>query len=440
MPKILFIQSSQYRSDGSIVKQKKLYLPGLVFPLLSRYVPKNWNVEVILEVIEDIDFETDADLIAISGMGHAIFRGFDIAREFRKRRKMVFFGGYMASMIPDIVLQHADGLIMGDAEISLPELIADFEKSGSIKKIYHHPLDNLDQLPVPDYEILTKKRIGDTLPVQAGRGCNHTCSFCSIACLYQGKHLVRPAEEVIRDIKMIKSLGYRKFYIIDDNLVANPAYLRALCAGIKPLRMKWSSQCTMNLARDKELLNLVADAGCETLSLGIESISQEGLDKLHKSWLRVKDHEMLLNSFAEAGIMVSGEMLIGTDGDTVEGIKRTFRFIQQVKLPLVRIYILTPVPSTILYNELKNGHRLIHENYRKYTAAECVHLPEKISPQELTDTYQWMNRKIFSLKSIISRTLGNKNLLKNPRNYLFAFFVNLHYRSYVKKGETPLIV
>ena len=440
MPKILFIQSSQYMSKGGIVKQRKLYLPGLVFSLLSTYVPKNWEVEVALEVIDEVDFNTDADLIAIGGMGHAIFRGFDIADEFRRKGKVVFFGGYMASMIPDIVLQHADGLIIGDSEISLPKLISDFEQTGSIQKIYDFPIKEINHLPVPNYEILTRKKISNMLPVQVGRGCNHACSFCSIACLYKGRYMVRPLEDVIRDIKKIKSLGYKKFYIIDDNLVANPDYLRELCAHIKPLKMKWSSQCTMNLAKDKELLKIVADAGCEILSLGIESISQEGLDKLNKKWLKVSEHEELIKNFSDEGIMVSAEMIIGTDGDTIEGIKKTFDFIQKVKLPLVRVYILTPIPSTTMYSELKNSQRLIHEDYSKYTASQCVHYPEKINPDELTETYHWMNQQIFSLKSIFSRTLGNKYFLKNPGSYLFAFFVNLHYRSFVKKGETPLIV
>jgi len=440
MSKILFIQSSQYMSKGGIVKQKKLYLPGLVFPLLTTYVPEHWEVEVALEIIDGVDFESDADLIGIGSMGHAIFRGFDIADEFRKRGKIVFFGGYMASMIPDIVLQHADSLIMGDAEISLPKLLSDFERTGSIKKMYNNPITDISNLPVPNYEILTKKRIANMLPVQAGRGCNHSCSFCSIACLYRGKHMVRPVDDVIRDIKKIKSLGYKKFYIIDDNLVANPKYLRELCARIKSLKMKWSSQCTMNLAKDKDLLKIVADAGCEILSLGIESLSQDGLDKLHKKWLKVNEHEKLIKNFTDAGIMVSAEMIIGTDGDTVEGIKKTFDFIQNVKLPLVRVYILTPIPSTSMFIELKNSQRLIHEDYSKYTASHCVHYPEKITPDELTETYNWINQKIFSLKSIFSRTIGNKNFLRHPGKYLFAFFVNLHYRSYVKKGETPLIV
>ena len=440
MPKVLFIQSSQYRSGGGIVKQKKLYLPGLVFPLLAAMAPKNWDVEVKLEVIEEINFETDADIIGIGAMGHAIYRAFDLAGEFRKRGKIVFMGGYMVSMIPDLALNYADSLVIGDAEISFPKLLSDFEKFGRLERIYDYPVEHLHNLPIPRYELLAEKRISDMLPVQAGRGCNHTCSFCSVACLYKGRHLLRPVDDVIRDIEKIKSLGYHKFYMIDDNIVNNAGYLEALCSRILPLNMKWSSQCTMNLARNESLLKLVARSGCEILSLGLESISQEGLDKLNKKWLIADDHQDLMAAFNKAGIMVSAEMIIGTDGDTMESLKATYDFIQKCKIPLLRIYFLTPVPSTMLYNELKAAGRLMHENYDHYTAAECVHYPEKISPEQLTQMYHWLNGKIFSYAGIISRTLLNKQILKHPWNHIFAFAVNLHYRSYVKRGETPLIV
>ena len=228
--------------------------------------------------------------------------------------------------------------------------------------------------------------------------------------------------------------------MIDDNIVSNPAYLEELCRRILPLNMKWSSQCTMNLARNESLLNLVARSGCEILSLGLESISQEGLDKLNKKWLRIEDHQKLMAAFNKAGIMVSAEMMIGTDGDTEESLKATYDFIKKCKIPLLRIYFLTPVPATELYNEYKAASRLIHENFEHYTASECVHFPEKISPEHLTEMYHWLNGKIFSLGGIVSRTLLNRQILKHPMNYIFAFAVNLHYRSYIKKGETPLIV
>lgn len=440
MPKMLLIQPSQYLSDGSLIKQGKLYLPGLVFPLLTAMAPPNWEFEVKIEIIEEIDFDSDADIIGIGAMGHSIFRAFDIAREFRKRGKIVFMGGYMASMVPDLALQNVDSVIVGDAELSFPKLLSDFENKGKLDRIYDYPINNLHGLPVPRYELLTEKKIGDMLPVQAARGCNHSCSFCSIACLYKGRYLSRPVDEVIRDIEKIKSLGYGKFYMIDDNIVSNPNYLEELCKKLIPLKMKWSTQCTMNLARNTSLLNLVARSGCEILSLGVETVTQEGLDKLNKKWLKVDDHYKLMEEFRKAGIMVSAEFMIGTDSDTEESLRATYDFINRSKIPLLRIYFLTPVPGTQLFNEYKKTDRLIHEDYTHFRTCECVHYPAKISPEKLTEMYHWLNGKVFSLPGIISRTLLNQQFLKSPVLHIFAFFVNLHYRSYVKKGETPLIV
>lgn len=439
MPKVLLIQSSQYLLKGGIVKQKKLYLPGLVFPLLAAMAPKNWIVEIKLEVIDDVDFDTDVDLIGIGAMGHALFRAFDLATEFRKRGKPVFIGGYMASMVPELVLKYADSVMIGNAEISFPRLLNDFEYTGHIEPIYDYPIEDLNHLPMPRYELLIEKRIGGMLPVQAGRGCNRTCSFCSIACLYKGQYLSRPVDEVMRDIERIRSLGYHKFYLLDDNIASNPGFLEELAKNILPLRMKWWSQCTMNLAENEPLLKFVARSGCEILSLGLESISQEGLNKLNKKWLKADNHQRLIRAFNKAGIMVSVEMIIGTDGDTTESLSETYEFIKRCNIPLLRIYFLTPIPSTKLYDEMKSTGRLMHEDYQHYTGAECVHYPEKISPEKLTEMYHWLNGRVFSFEGIITRTLMNRQILYHPLNYLFAFGVNLHYRSYVRMGETPLI-
>ncbi len=103
MPKILFIQPTQYGADNKLCKQRRIHLPGLVFPLLAAMTPDNWEVDLNIEVVDEIDFDSDADIIGIGTMGYTIYRGIEIAREFRKRGKVVVMGGYMASMVPWIM-------------------------------------------------------------------------------------------------------------------------------------------------------------------------------------------------------------------------------------------------------------------------------------------------------------------------------------------------
>ena len=152
MPKILFIQPTQYARNGKLCKQRRIHLPGLSFPVLASYLPSHWENELCLEVIENVPFDSDADLIAIGTMGHTIFRGLEIAAEFRKRGKIVVLGGYMASIAVDEAVKYVDSVVVGDAEIAFLQLLTDFETKGKLQKVYKAPICNLDNLPVPRYE------------------------------------------------------------------------------------------------------------------------------------------------------------------------------------------------------------------------------------------------------------------------------------------------
>ncbi len=439
MPKILFIQPTQYDNNRGLCKQKKIYLPGLVFPLLAAMTPTNWEVEIKLEVVDTITFDEKPDIVAIGTMGHTIFRGLEIAKEFKKRNCTVVMGGYMASMVPSLLTDHVDSVIVGDAEISYPKMLSDFERSGKIKPVYNYPVGSLTDLPVPRYELLLKKPIGNMLPVQAGRGCPHFCSFCSIACIYKGKYLSRPLADVVRDIVKVKELGFNKFYLIDDNIIANPDYLGQLCDKIKKLKMSWASQCSINLAKNPRLLKKVREAGATILSFGLESITQEGLNKLGKSWVKVDEHQKLISIIAKTGILVSSEMIVGTDSDTEDSIRETYEFVQKARIPIPRFYILTPIPGSKLFHQYKEEGRLLTLEYEKYDGSKCIHTPKKISAESVSILYWWLNKKIFSFKSIVLRTLLNPNFFLRPHLYIFAFFVNLHYRHYIKKNIPPNI-
>ncbi|WP_289053540.1 B12-binding domain-containing radical SAM protein [Carboxylicivirga marina] len=440
MPKILFIQPSQYSvSDQKPIKQNRIYLPGLSFPLLAAITPDNWTVQIKIEIIEEVDFDTDADLVGIGAMGVAIFRAIDLAKKFKEKGKTVIMGGYMPSITPWFVQDHCDSIIIGDAEISYLKLLKDFESTGKVQKTYNNPIKDLKNLPIPEYKLLLDKKIGFMLPVQAGRGCPKLCSFCSIACLYKGKYLTRPVDEVLRDIRQIKNLGFKYFYLIDDNIAGNQIYLEELCKKIKPLKMKWGSQCSIELANNPDLLKLVAKSGCRILSLGIESLSQEGLNDMKKKWVKSEQHEVILKKITKAGILPATEMIVGIKGDTPDSIRETFKLIMRTKVPIPKFYIMTPFPGTKLFEEYKQKGKLVHEDYSKYTTAFCIHYPEKFSPEELETIYWWMYKKVYTPFNILRRTILRREFLKNPLIYLYALAVNFHYRKFIKKGDAPNI-
>ena len=149
--KILFIQPTIYDDEGKLLKKNKLYFVGLAHPLLSALLPEGWSSEICLEVIEDIPWDTDCDVIGIGGVGHAAKRAKDIAVEFKKRGKTVFMGGPMVSMIPDVAIEYCDSVMIGDSEETIAQLCHDIENN-TLKKFYEKPLTSLS-FPLPKYEI-----------------------------------------------------------------------------------------------------------------------------------------------------------------------------------------------------------------------------------------------------------------------------------------------
>lgn len=436
--KILFIQSTPYYNGKMLIKKSKLYFVGLAPAILAALVTENVEFEVCLETIEDVDFESDADLIAVSGMGHAIIRSIDIAKSFKERGKTVVMGGYMASLMPEEAKKYCDSVIIGDGELAFPKMIKDY-MNGNLQPLYDMPLKVLTY-PLPRYELLASKKIGDFLPVQAGRGCPNTCSFCSVYCLYRGRYLKRNIGEVVRDLKKIRDLGYRKFLLLDDNIFSDIPYLLELCGEIKKLSMKWLSQCSISIADNKEVLDAVAGSGCIALSFGIESISQESLNSMNKSWARADRYGEQIKKITNAGIDVSTEMVIGADGDTLESIAKTADFIIENKVVVPRFYILTPIPGTVFYDEMSSQNRIVERDIYRYNGTEAVHQPLNMSPEELTGAYWKLYNDVFRIKAIFKRTIFRRDFLRKPLKYIFYLYVNLYYRSQIKKGITPNII
>lgn len=435
--KILFIQPTIYDDKGKLLKKRKLYFVGLAHPLLSALLPEGWKSELCLEVIEDIPWDTDCDVIGIGGVGHAAKRAKDIAVEFKKRGKIVFMGGPMVSLIPDVAIEYCDSVMIGDSEETIAELCHDIENN-TLKKFYQKPLSKLS-FPTPKYELVINKKIGNFLPVQAGRGCPNTCKFCTIACLFKGKYLRRDIDEVMRDIKYVKSLGFKEFLLVDDNIVSDPEYMLELCRQIKPLKMRWMSQCAIQIADNDELLKAAADSGCYVLSFGFESIVKEAMKEINKTWADPDDYIRVIKKVNSAGIEVASEMIIGLDTDTRESLDATIEFVKKSNIIAPKFYCYTPIPGTVLNKEMNESGRIADQNFLEYRPSKSVLNTPNFTAEEVTQEYWRVYEELYSIKNIFRRTIFNKRMLKNPFRTLFFFGVNMVYRGNIKRRVAPNI-
>ena len=445
--KVLIISTTLVRDNGDLLKQGRLWLPALNIALLAALTPPEWEAEILYETIEEIPWDTDADLIALSCMGVGMWRGLQVAREFRARGKKVVIGGPMASIAPEEVLPHCDAVCVGNAEQLWPLLLSDFAR-GALRPLYSekpqlacleagegriHPLPGI---PTPRYDLLARKKIGAWLPVLVGRGCPHCCEFCSIYAYYGGRYLRRPVADVIRDVRAAQSLGFSRILLIDDNIGSDPDYAGALCQALQPLGITWMGQCALTVTRHPDLLRAMVASGCRTLSVGLESVNQESLARAGKGFIRVAEYERMLAELAAAGIDISSEMVLGMDGDGPDTFDRTADFILRNRIRVPRFYIMTPIPGTPLHERLTNEGRIFDADYGHYTAARAVFVPRGMTPEQLETGYWRLYETVYSLPNLYRR-FRPRGRGQGFGHTLFLLGVNLVYRQQMKKRLCP---
>lgn len=235
--------------------------------------------------------------------------------------------------------------------------------------------------------------------IQATFGCDNKCEFCVQPYVCGGYHQ-RPIEEVIEEIKTIKS-NIIEFY--DPNLAKDQEYLRKLCEAIIPLKKNWVAPATINLADNEELLKLVVKSGCMSVLIGFESVNQDNLNEIFKGFNTVEKYREAIKKFHKAGITVAGSFVFGFDSDTKDIFKQTLDFINKVHIDMPRFTLNTPFSGTPYYEKMKQENRIIEQNWSMYDCNHVVIMPKNMTPDELQEGFYWISKEAYKLSSILKR-------------------------------------
>jgi radical SAM superfamily enzyme YgiQ (UPF0313 family) len=432
--KLLLIQPSQIINGANVYKAKKLMSPRLSLPLLASLTPVGTQVEIIDEHFEEIFFDTPADLIGIGFMTLHAPRAYQIGDEFRKRRKKVVMGGVHASTLPEEALEHADAVVVGEAEEIWLKVLEDF-KNGNLGGIYRSPqFPSLKGLPFPRYDLLKKDRyrlFKFNFPIQAGRGCPFNCDFCSVTRFFGSQYRWRAVEEVVREIQLSR---LKKIFFVDDNIIGNLAYARELFKALIPLKLRWAGQASINIARDDDLLKLAAESGCGLLCLGVESINDTNLAALRKTMFRSEEVSELLSKIRRQGILIRASIIFGLDDDLPDVFRRTTDFLIQERVAYADFYILTPLPGTECRRKLEEQGRILDFDWSHYDGLHAVFQPRKMQVEQLEKGLWEAYAKFYALPNIFRRTLGGQIRPRTIRTVL----TNLLYRRIAFRKRHPL--
>lgn len=410
--------------EKSLWGQIYFRFPYLALTNLAALAGDDWEISIIDENVEAINFSSRPDLAAISIMTPLAKRGYEIAASFREKGVPVVLGGMHPTMMNAEAKIYADAVVSGEAEEVWPQVLDDF-KQGDLKPFYKSAnLFSLDGLKMPRRDLLNRKAYFFVNTIQTTRGCPFDCDFCAVTTFYGRSYRMRPVEEIINEIGQMEP-GF--LFFVDDNIVGSPKYAKNLFRALIPLKVKWFSQSSLSIVKDLELLDLAQQSGCKGLFIGFESLYQETIKAMGKSINRVAEYKEAIKKIHGYGIGIQGSFIFGTDYDDESVFSDVLRFVERMHLEAVIFSILTPFPGTRVYQTMLKENRILHTDWEKYDMNHVVYQPQKMTPEQLQEGFDWANKRLYGYGSIFKR------LFPFSRSGLFFSIQNYGFRQAWKK-------
>ncbi len=382
-----------------------LLWPSCTLEQLASVTPPSHSITKINNLndtrLNNMDF-SEYNVVGISYFTATAYQAYTLADIIRKQGVKVVLGGYHASAMPEEAKQHANAVVVGEAELLWPELLNDADNE-KLKPFY------IQNEPVIPERIPCVAGINRSLSpiggIESTRGCINRCEFCSISHSPMGSRLrLKPMEKVT---EAIERLTHDYFIFMDSSLSINPAYSKKLFKKIKPLNKKFACFFNANVVEDEELVKLASDAGCIACAIGFESVSQPNIDSLHKKTNEVDIYGDVVKKLHEHGIAVMSSIAFGFDGDMPDIFDMTLEKLREWNVDSIGANILTPLPGTALFSRLGRERRILTIDWSKYDLYHVVFQPRNMSAKELYSGTKRFVRKFYSLPGISQRLISS---------------------------------
>ena len=440
----LGITLPQFVNRGEVIAQ----LPSLALLTLAGATPESIDVEYVeVDDIEDhirhpsIDF----DLIALSTYTARALEAYQVADAYRAAGIPVVFGGLHATVLPEEAANHADAVVVGEAETTWPQVVDDFARGGKagLKPFYREDRPGqypLAESPMPRFDLLSTvtassgavsdaaatgeiHRFGpyNRITVQTTRGCPWDCHFCAASKLYGPRYRIKPVERVLAEIDEVRRLWKRPFIeFADDNTFVNRPWSKHLLRELADRNIRYFTETDVSVAEDEELLDLLYPSGCRQVLIGFENPSSEslqGIDRVNWKAQQCGRYLDAIEKIQSRGVSVCGCFIVGLDSDTPDTFAQLSEFIDRSQLLEVQVTILTPFPGTRLYADLEREGRLLYPGaWDRCTLFDVNFRPKHMSVEQLEDGVMQLWRDCWNGEAFARRKQHYRDLLRARRD------------------------
>ena len=401
--------------------------PSLSLPQVAACTPPGHEIRILNENFEKIDFDEKWDLVGINVLTMTAPHVYKISEEFRRNGMKVVLGGYHPTALPEEAKQHADSVVVGEAEEIWPQVVRDAEE-GKLKSFYYGSHVDPAKIPPPRRDLVKYPPL--TEGIQASRGCPNACEFCATSVFLGRKVRTRPIEHVIEEMKKIpnKVLIFR-----DASMTLNTKYSIELFKAMKPLKKKFIANANINIiSRNEKFLKAAKEAGCISFFVGFESINPASLKEAHKISNKAEEYEKAIKIVKKYDIGIVGGFIFGFDHDTPEIFDTTKDAVLSWEIDSAEFNILTPYPGTPLYDRFDKEGRILTKDWSKYTQAHVVYMPKQMTPKELLEGTKKVIKSFYSMPETIKRIYKSMKMTKFAPYSLSLPTINIAMRRYYK--------
>lgn len=422
--KILLVQP--FQTDGLVCFGQTMNVPGrgpqaAIAPLgpatVAALTPEGYEVAIWDETVDGEITEDNRwnsyDLIGVTGYEAHLGRARALGQMFKRQGIFVVAGGPGASASPEKWRDAFDVIFVGEAEYTWPQFLAEWE-AGRHRSEYREIIKpDLAASPLPNWAPVDLNRymVG---ALQTTRGCPYDCSFCDVIYLYGRRPRHKPVDRVLAEVAELERRRIRNVFVSDDNFYGNPKYAKALLRELIPLNnsfpmpIRFSTQITMNVANDDELLALMADANFTRLFIGVETPNKDSLKEVNKTQNYRKDMGESIRKIQSYGMAIRAGMIVGFDHDSPRIFDEQLDFIAETNIPLVMTSILQAPIGTPLWKKLYQEERILES--QKFSGpgqrSSTNIIPVSMSRAELYQGLSYLQGRLFDWEHFAHRMIG----------------------------------
>ena len=393
--------------------------PPLGLATLAGYLAPDDEAQIVDEHVARLTTDDEPDLVVIQVYITNAYRAYRIADRYRARGVFVVLGGLHVTSLPDEAAPHADAIFLGPGEQTFPAFLQDFRAGTPRTRYCSSAGRTLERVPPVRRDLIERRNYLVPNSIVVTRGCPQHCDFCYKDAFFAGGRSFY-TQRVDDALAEIARLPGRHLYFLDDHLLGDRRFARALFEGMRGMNRLFQGAATVDSILRDDLIERAAEAGLRSLFVGFETLTTGNLERSNKRQNLGRDYKAVTDRLHALGVMVNGSFVFGMDDDDGEVFRRTVDWAIEHGITTATFHVQTPYPGTGLYHRMEAEGRLTSRNWDLYDTRHAVFRPARLTAAELERGYAWAYREFYRWPSIARASVFHGSLRHRAKHFFYA--------------------